>query len=189
MTTARITRPLALLTVLAVLPILALACGDADDGPAADATVAPGGPNEPSSEELAAIVDATARFTDVGAALDAGYEPASPCVAEEGLGTMGVHFVHAELVADPDVDPLRPEVLLYLPVGDDMQLVGVEWLVVDADGDVTTDDDRPVLFGRGFDGPMDGHGPGEPVHYDLHAWVHEDNPAGLLAPFNPAIGC
>ena len=36
-------------------------------------------------------------------------------------------------------------------------------------------------FGRGFDGPMEGHEPGMPVHYDLHAWVWKRNPGGTFA--------
>ena len=45
------------------------------------------------------------------------------------------------------------------------------------------------LFGRGFDGPMLGHGPGMPIHYDLHAWIAEANPSGVFAQWNPAIRC
>ena len=52
-----------------------------------------------------------------------------------------------------------------------------------------TDDDRPSIFGRPFDGPMLGHAPGMPIHYDLHVWVAERNPEGLFAQWNPAIAC
>ena len=52
-----------------------------------------------------------------------------------------------------------------------------------------TNDDRPSLFGRAFEGPMPGHGPVMPVHYDMHAWVAEENPSGLFALFNPALSC
>lgn len=44
----------------------------------------------------------------------------------------------------------------------------------------------PVLFGRTFDGPMAGHGPGMPWHYDLHVWIWAHNPSGTFAQFNPA---
>ena len=41
--------------------------------------------------------------------------------------------------------------------------------------------ERPQLFGRPFDGPMEGHHPLMPRdlhHYDLHVWLWKDNPAG-----------
>jgi hypothetical protein len=46
-----------------------------------------------------------------------------------------------------------------------------------------------VLFGRPFDGPMLGHEPGMPPHYDLHVWVWQANPEGIFAPFNPNVTC
>ncbi|MCA1639594.1 MAG: hypothetical protein LC768_14895 [Acidobacteria bacterium] len=47
----------------------------------------------------------------------------------------------------------------------------------------------PSLFGRSFNGPMPGHGPGEPVHYDLHVWAWRNNPNGMFAQFNPKLSC
>ena len=64
-------------------------------------------------------------------------------------------------------------------------VAAIEYVKNDADGDLGTDDDRPSLFGEPFDGPMEGHEPGQPVHYDLHAWMWRHNPAGELAQFNP----
>jgi hypothetical protein len=60
---------------------------------------------------------------------------------------------------------------------------------VDADGSLATDDDRPSIFGQPFDGPMPGHNPAMPVHYDLHVWLSADNPSGLFAQFNPSLSC
>jgi hypothetical protein len=36
---------------------------------------------------------------------------------------------------------------------------------------------------------MDGHGPGMPVHYDLHVWLFKKNPRGMFAEFNPRVAC
>ena len=66
-------------------------------------------------------------------------------------------------------------------------LVGVEFF--SADGVPGTDDDRPSLFGQPFDGPMPGHFPGQPDHYDLHVWLWRFNPAGMFAQFNPRVSC
>jgi hypothetical protein len=47
----------------------------------------------------------------------------------------------------------------------------------------------PQLFGRTFDGPMPGHVPGMPWHWDLHVWVWANNPSGVFEQWNPAISC
>ena len=52
--------------------------------------------------------------------------------------------------------------------------------------------ERPELFGRPFDGPMEGHEPLLPRelhHYDLHAWLWKDNPEGMFSPVNPDVTC
>lgn len=139
---------------------------------------------------LAQVRAATARYHDVSVAEAAGYVPVSPCVEEPGLGAMGIHYLNHDLLVDGVLDPAAPELLLYLPNEHGrLRLVGVEYLQVDADQDLATDDDRPWLFGVPFDGPMDGHGPGEPVHYDLHVWIWSHNPAGTFAAWNPALSC
>jgi hypothetical protein len=162
--------------------------------PAAGADRSIGGRSEAHAadevaRDLAIVRRATARFRDVKRAQAAGYRAAGPCVAVPGQGAMGVHYVNPALMADPAVRLRRPEALLYAPHKGRMKLVGVEYVRADEDGDVETDDDRPSVFGRGFDGPMAGHGPGEPVHYDLHVWAWRKNPRGTFAPFNPRVRC
>lgn len=104
---------------------------------------------------------------------------------------MGFHYLHPELAADNVIDPARPEVLVYQATRDgQMRLGAVEYFVADTDQDLTTDDDRPELFGTyPFEGPMDGHEPGMPIHYDLHVWLYRHNPAGQLAGWNPTVTC
>jgi hypothetical protein len=36
---------------------------------------------------------------------------------------------------------------------------------------------------------MLGHDPMMPVHYDLHVWLYDSNPAGVFAPWNPSVDC
>lgn len=133
---------------------------------------------------------ASARFHSPTQAARAGYSGENePCVQSPG-GGMGIHYVNRALVGDPSLDPERPEMLLYQPdEGGKLRLVGIEFMVFDADQDLSTDADRPSLFGRSFDGPMPGHAPGMPIHYDLHVWLWQDNPHGLFAPFNPTLSC
>ena len=101
-------------------------------------------------------------------------------------GAMGVHFVNVTIAGPPD--PMKPNVLIYEPVGKDLKLVAVEWLVP-----LTPDTkERPSLFGEPFMGPMEGHEPLIPkeyVHYDLHMWLFKPNPLGLFAPTNADVNC
>ena len=142
----------------------------------------------PLSPELQAVREATAKFHSVDQALAAGYVPASPC-EKSPAGTMGIHYVNPRLLA-PGLEPLTPEILIYLPNADgSLKLVAVEYMKIDADQNLATDSDRPFLFGQAFQGPMLGHNPTMPIHYDLHVWIHESNPNGVFAQWNPAISC
>lgn len=103
---------------------------------------------------------------------------------------MGIHFIKPSLAMDPAIDLRQPELLLYEPTKSGrLRLVGVEYFKADADQDLATDSDRPWLFGRPFDGPMLGHEPGMPIHYDLHVWIWKHNPSGMFAQFNPRVSC
>ncbi len=126
----------------------------------------------------------TERYQSEAAAIADGFAPTDDCVP-----AMGYHYVNMSRL-DMRLEPSRPEAVLYAPTGDGgRKLVGAEWIVVDQDQDLTTDDDRPSLFGHDFDGPMPGHTPGMPVHYDLHAWAWANNPDGGFATWNPTITC
>ena len=143
-----------------------------------------------TSTERRTVHQATKQFRDLDAALAAGYVPAGECAAHPELGGMGYHYLHPGLAADTVVDASMPEILVYVPEDDGLKLAAVEWWVADADQDLGTDDDRPTLFDRlPFDGPMPGHDTTMPVHYDLHVWLYDHNPAGQLAPFNPKVAC
>lgn len=144
-----------------------------------------------TSAQRQVIVEATKRFRDVDVAIAAGYEPTEACVAlPDGSAAMGMHYANPALLADGRIDPTLPEIILYhRDRSGSLRLGGVEYLAVDADQDVATDADRPTLMGHAFEGPMEGHEPGMPVHYDLHAWVFTRNPDGALAAFNPRVDC
>jgi hypothetical protein len=130
-----------------------------------------------------------------------GYVAASPCESS-AEGTMGIHYVHPEKVAAPP-DLADPPILVYLPTPEGLELVAIEYFqAVIQDGQPymgsASEPPRrdslprrpPELFpGQPFDGPMPGHNPEMPWHYDQHVWLYADNPAGLLAMWNPAIEC
>ncbi len=133
--------------------------------------------------QLATVRQTTAKYHDVSQAIADGYIPVSGCEEHQGLGAMGIHYLKPALAMDLDLDPLAPELLLYVPSGTGLRLVAVEYFVADVG------QPHPSLFGRAFDGPMPGHTPDMPVHYDLHVWLWQANPAGIFAQWNPSLHC
>lgn len=156
---------------------------------AANAALAPQG----IARQLDRVRTATAQYATAGAATAAGYVPASPCESQPGTGfpagAMGFHYLNPPAAGDQAVAATKPEVLLYAPGASGVELVGVEYFKADADQSLATDDDRPSLFGRAFDGPMLGHAPGMPIHFDLHVWLQKRNPSGTFAQWNPDVRC
>ena len=150
------------------------------------------------SPELAKVRAALDKYQDPVVAVHDGYFSTLGCVefpTAGGAGDvptyvpggMGVHFFNVTLIG-PTLDPLRPQVLVYEPVGDKLRLVAAEWFVPLATGIA----ERPTLFGKPFDGPMAGHHPLMPAamsHYDLHVWLWKENPAGMFSPTNPSLKC
>jgi len=160
----------------------------------------------PLPSDLQAVRAAVAAYHSYDKAFAAGYRADPECVSSPA-GAMGYHAPNPGIIASGVVDPLSPPVLLYVHRDDgSLRLVGVEYfkvaLVNTADGPrpwFSRSDPRdqgltfftpvPTLFGQAFQGPMAGHNPTMPWHYDLHAWVIENNPAGTFAQFNPALSC
>ncbi|MEO7474956.1 MAG: hypothetical protein ABIY46_06440 [Gemmatimonadales bacterium] len=150
-----------------------------------------------SEPELDRVRAALEKYRDPIVAVHDGYFSTLACVdfpvaggpgrMPYPVGGMGVHFFNGTLIG-PDIDPLRPQVLLYEVKGDGLELAGAEWFVPLAVGVK----ERPLLFGRPFDGPMEGHHPLMPAamhHYDLHVWLWKKNPAGMFSPTNPDLKC
>jgi len=143
-----------------------------------------------TSHQRAVLLDATRRFRDVRRAIAAGYQPTRDCVPG-----MGFHYAKPALAGDTNIDPVRPDILVYRRVaGGAVRLSALEYFRADADGDIATAGDRPTLFGHPFDGPMAGHPlppgqPAMPVHYDLHVWLYQANPRGELVAENPRVTC
>jgi hypothetical protein len=152
-------------------------------------------------EQLTQARAATAQYHNESKALEDGFISTFQCVEVPGLGAMGVHYINPARLADPAVDASRPETLLYIRQNDGkMRLIGLEyvaavrsngapWFGAPNNPPPVVDNPAPMLFGQTFAGPMPGHGPGEPWHYDLHVWAWRDNPRGLFFPFNSKLSC
>jgi len=147
--------------------------------------------------ELEKVRSALEKYRDPIMAVHDGYFSTVACVEYPSAGGpgqvpypaggMGVHFLNPALLG-PEVDPFRPQILVYEPVGDKLRLVAAEWFVPLATGVKQ----RPQLFGQPFDGPMEGHHPLMPSalnHYDLHVWLWKSNPVGMFSPTNPDVRC
>ena len=140
---------------------------------------------------------ALAKYSDPFAAVKDGYFSTLGCIdfpngmmdgpVQYPAGAMGVHFLNAANIG-PKLDPTKPQVLIYEPVGDKLVLAAAEWFVpVAVAGDVA-----PTIFGQTLAGPMDGHEPIMPVslrHYDLHVWLWKDNPRGMFSSTNSNMKC
>jgi hypothetical protein len=154
------------------------------------------GAQEPNQADLDALRQSLSKYQDYQAAVRDLYLSTVGCVYYNGekieghmeypAGAMGIHFVNLT-VPGPTPDPMRPNVLIYEPVGKELKLVAAEWLVP-----ASAVTEPPTLFGQTFQGPMEGHYPLIPrefVHYDLHVWLFKDNPLGMFSPTNPDVTC
>ena len=138
------------------------------------------------SAEFQKVKASLEKYQDPMAAVRDGFLSTTACVGYSD-GNMGIHFINMGNVG-PTVDPQKPQVLIYEPYGEKLQLVAAEWFVPLATGVK----ERPNLLGQPLDGPMDGHEPLMPkelTHYDLHVWLWKDNPAGTFAMVNSAVDC
>lgn len=139
------------------------------------------------NDVLGTVHRVTARYESLQQALKAGYEPFYRCAEQPGVGTMGQHFVKFSLVADPAIDPLQPEALVYEPQPNGRyKLVALEWVRI---GPETAD--PPYVLGQ----PMLHVGSGnrygiEPDgFYERHYWLYQANPLGAFADWNPTVSC
>ncbi|MGW2275591.1 hypothetical protein [Streptomyces yangpuensis] len=162
------------------LAAVAAPTASADHGPASGRALA----------DRATVYGATARYQVHANAVADGYVPDKYCVFDRVGRTGALGYPHFNHTYDNSVDPAKPAALYYEDDGrGGKRLVGVQWLVYDRDQKLTTDDDRPTMFGTAFKGPKPGNFPGQPVHYALHLWLWKKNPRGLHETFNPAVAC
>jgi hypothetical protein len=144
--------------------------------------------------QLSAAVRATARYHDLNMATAAGYglfvdAAGVACIANPPLGTMGIHYVNGSYVGDADVDPTRPEALVYEPQRDgSRKLVALEYIVFQGAWDAGNSS-RPSLFGEEFHLVAAPNRYGIPAFYELHVWIWKPNPSGMFFEWNPRVSC
>ena len=139
-------------------------------------------------DELTVIKSVNARFHSLDQAKAAGYVPFYRCTEQPGVGTMGQHWVRGDLVADPAVDPLNPEALVYEPTADGgSRLVAVEYVVLDPTRPAGAAD--PTLLGKPLTHMLGANRYGLPTFWQRHLWLYKANPLGVTADWNPTVSC
>jgi hypothetical protein len=142
---------------------------------------------------LADVRKATLPFTDLEAALSANYvkfpDVSGDCVEQPGQGGMGIHYLNAALL-DAELDPLRPEMLVYQQTKTGKhELVALEYVVFAPVWDAVHPQ-PPVLFGHPFHLVRTPNRYATPMPlYELHVWLWEPNRNGLFNDWNPAVSC
>jgi hypothetical protein len=149
-----------------------------------------------AANELSRARAGTARFQQIAAAQAAGYGgplqdlAGISCIANPGVGVMGIHYVNGSLVGDATIDAARPEVLVYqqLPNGK-LRLVAAEYVVFQGAWLAAGNTAPPTLFGQQLIFVPAGNRYGLPPFYEIHAWIWMHNPSGMFKDWNPSGSC
>jgi hypothetical protein len=149
----------------------------------------------------------TAKYHSLTVAKKAGYSILADtagitCIAEPGMGAIGVHYVKGDLVKDPAIDAKEPEALAYAPDGHGtLHLAALEYVVIQGDWNAhqippaslgagsPASIAPPMLFGHEFNFTDAPNRYGLPPFYSLHVWLWKNNPAGTLEMWNPSVHC
>ncbi len=140
-----------------------------------------------SQRDLAEVRAAVARFSTPDRAEDAGWElleDLDACFELPGQGGMGYHYIDADRLVDPTLDPLRPEALVFVPGPEgQLRLGAVEYIVP---VELWDEPEPPSVLGAQLHRlePV----PGTEV-WGLHVWLFERNPDGMFADWNPRVSC
>ena len=145
------------------------------------------------------VRNATERYQNVP---PAGYEAALGCVSGPDHGAMGVHYVNgnllngATLLSNGQLDPTRPQALIYEPQANgEMKLVAVEFIVFAGalpPGSAPEVDGHLMQY---IDGPSNTRPDAPPNRYglpgffELHVWAWKDNPQGSFVDWNNHVSC
>ena len=103
---------------------------------------------------------------------------------------MGLHYANMSLVGDPELDPTRPEIVIYEPLPDGrVRLIGADFLVLADAWHAAHGAATPQIMGQLlhlFESP---NRFGLPPFYTLHVWAWKDNPNGAFVNWHPQVSC
>ena len=187
-----ILQPQELLIILGLLSVVPV-CILAQDGHSHPATTQQQEltPEQRSkANELVKIVrQSTERFKDVSVAEEEGYTLQFGCVSGDDSGAMGLHYVNGDLVNRGELNPTRPQIVIYEPTRDGhLRLIGVDFLLF-ADAWDKKNQGPPELMGQLFHYFEFPNRFGLPAFYTLHVWAWKDNPNGAFVNWHPNVSC
>ena len=160
--------------------------------------------HDPAASVTGPARSATAKYHSLTVTKKAGYSifadtSGITCIAEPGMGAMGVHYVKGDLVKNPAIDAAHPEALVYAPDRHgQLHLAALEYVVIKSDWESSQPQPGvgswvtpapPMLFGQMFQLTDAPNRYGLPPFYSLHAWIWKDNPAGTFEMWNPNVHC
>jgi hypothetical protein len=136
------------------------------------------------------VREATARFRNVVEAEKEDYHLLFGCVSGPDTGAMGLHYVNLPLAFDDELDPTRPEIVLYeqLPNGR-LRLTGADFLVLKDAWDKKHPEGPPQLMGQLFHLFEAPNRFGLEAFYTLHVWAWKPNPAGAFSNWHTNVSC
>lgn len=159
------------------------------------------------NQQLAQLRRVTAKYHDVNVAIEDGFATFNGVCDEDATGAGGIAYANIDRIRLQGVIAEEPELLFYVPSGDDnLRLVAVGYfnraLYIDTRGIIPgtfvsrlnplppyfQEVSGPfTLFNQPADGPI--IDPGTPWFYGLRAWIWSPNPNGMFAVHNPRLNC
>jgi hypothetical protein len=128
-------------------------------------------------------------WQDINYARSRNWHELTPCVSGPETGAMGIHMVLDSRV-DGVVDPERPEILIYEPLGNGyFRLVGVEFLIPAPLWKPTPTQATPSVDGHLMNYIPGPNRYGAAPLYELHVWAFQRNPLGAFADWNTRVSC
>jgi hypothetical protein len=135
------------------------------------------------------VRESTERFKDVSVAEAEGYALQFGCVSGPDSGAMGLHYVNGALVNRGELDPTRPQIVIYEPTANGgLRLIGADFLVL-ADAWDKKNQGPPELMGQLFHYFEFPNRFGLPAFYTLHVWAWKENPNGAFVNWHPNVSC
>lgn len=136
------------------------------------------------------VRNATEQYLQISTALADHFVPATPCVSGPDAGAMGVHFVRLDRVTHLVLDAKQPQALIYEPMADGaMRLVGLEYIVLDANWSAAHPGTVPALEGNLLNYVGAPNRYGLPAFWEIHVWAWQHNPKGSYADWNTHVTC
>ncbi|HUA25561.1 MAG TPA: hypothetical protein VMA54_15650 [Steroidobacteraceae bacterium] len=133
---------------------------------------------------------ATEQYLEISTAMAQNFVQATPCVSGPDAGAMGVHFIQLDRITNLVLNATQPQALIYEPAADGaMRLVGVEYIVLDANWSAAHPGTVPALQGNLLNYVASPNRYGLPAFWEIHVWAWQHNPKGSYADWNTQVTC